>query len=245
MTYTGHVTPGGPTDVRQLDRATIRKLSVSEMHNNVYLLTCRPPASSCSSTPPTTRTAASCSCARAPAGSTTWSPPTSTGTTSGRSRRSPAPPAPRRTPGPTTPTRCPWRPTCGWQHGDVVDRRRARARRASTCAGTPPARSRCPGRDPDGGTAPVHRRLALPRRRGQHQEPRAELRVAVRRRRRARLRPATTTTPGSTPATATTRRSAPSARTCRSGATAAGEVSAAHREARSVHGPVHRPVRQW
>lgn len=40
MTYTGHVTPGGPTDIRRLGRATIRKMSVSEMHNNVYLLTC-------------------------------------------------------------------------------------------------------------------------------------------------------------------------------------------------------------
>jgi glyoxylase-like metal-dependent hydrolase (beta-lactamase superfamily II) len=40
MAYTGHVTPGGPTDVRVLGRATIRKMSVSEMHNNVYLVTC-------------------------------------------------------------------------------------------------------------------------------------------------------------------------------------------------------------
>ena len=40
MSYTGHVTPGGPTDLRRLDRATIRKMSVSEMHNNVYLITC-------------------------------------------------------------------------------------------------------------------------------------------------------------------------------------------------------------
>jgi glyoxylase-like metal-dependent hydrolase (beta-lactamase superfamily II) len=40
MTYTGHVIPGGPTDIRRLDRATIRKMSVSEMHNNVYLVTC-------------------------------------------------------------------------------------------------------------------------------------------------------------------------------------------------------------
>ena len=40
MTYTGHVTPGGPSDVRRLERATIRKMSVSEMHNNVYLVTC-------------------------------------------------------------------------------------------------------------------------------------------------------------------------------------------------------------
>ena len=40
MTYTGKVTPGGPTDVRELGRATIRKMAVSEMSNNVYLVTC-------------------------------------------------------------------------------------------------------------------------------------------------------------------------------------------------------------
>ena len=40
MAYTGHVVPGGPTDIRALGRATIRKMSVSEMHNNVYLVTC-------------------------------------------------------------------------------------------------------------------------------------------------------------------------------------------------------------
>lgn len=40
MTYTGDVTPGGPTQVRELTDVTIRKMSVSPMHNNVYLLTC-------------------------------------------------------------------------------------------------------------------------------------------------------------------------------------------------------------
>ncbi|MEI2775838.1 MAG: MBL fold metallo-hydrolase [Tetrasphaera sp.] len=40
MTYTGEVTPGGPSDVRELGRATIRKIAVSEQHNNVYLVTC-------------------------------------------------------------------------------------------------------------------------------------------------------------------------------------------------------------
>lgn len=40
MSYTGQVIPGGPSDVRQLAALTIRKMSVSEMHNNVYLLTC-------------------------------------------------------------------------------------------------------------------------------------------------------------------------------------------------------------
>ncbi|NLJ54864.1 MAG: MBL fold metallo-hydrolase [Intrasporangiaceae bacterium] len=40
MTYVGEVTPGGPTDLRETDALTIRKMSVSDMHNNVYLLTC-------------------------------------------------------------------------------------------------------------------------------------------------------------------------------------------------------------
>lgn len=40
MSYTGQVVPGGPSDVRELPALTIRKMSVSEMHNNVYLLTC-------------------------------------------------------------------------------------------------------------------------------------------------------------------------------------------------------------
>ena len=40
MTYTGNVQPGGAADVRSLPALTIRKLAVSEMHNNVYLLTC-------------------------------------------------------------------------------------------------------------------------------------------------------------------------------------------------------------
>lgn len=38
--YTGDVVPGGPSDVRELGTATIRKMSVSQMHNNVYLVTC-------------------------------------------------------------------------------------------------------------------------------------------------------------------------------------------------------------
>ena len=40
MTYTGDVTPGGRTDVRTLPGLTIRKMSISTMHNNVYLVTC-------------------------------------------------------------------------------------------------------------------------------------------------------------------------------------------------------------
>ncbi len=41
MTYTGNVSPGGPSDVRSLPDVVIRKASVSSMDNNVYLLTCR------------------------------------------------------------------------------------------------------------------------------------------------------------------------------------------------------------
>lgn len=38
--YTGDVTPGGRSDVRELGPLTLRKCSVGEMDNNVYLLTC-------------------------------------------------------------------------------------------------------------------------------------------------------------------------------------------------------------
>lgn len=41
MGYTGEVRPGGDTDVRTLERVVIRKVSVSDMDNNCYLLTCR------------------------------------------------------------------------------------------------------------------------------------------------------------------------------------------------------------
>ncbi|HEU5144754.1 MAG TPA: MBL fold metallo-hydrolase [Dermatophilaceae bacterium] len=41
MTYTGDVQPGAPADVREVNGLTIRKLAVSQMHNNVYLLTCQ------------------------------------------------------------------------------------------------------------------------------------------------------------------------------------------------------------
>jgi glyoxylase-like metal-dependent hydrolase (beta-lactamase superfamily II) len=39
--YTGHVVPGGASDVRELDAVTIRKASVGTLDNNAYLLTCR------------------------------------------------------------------------------------------------------------------------------------------------------------------------------------------------------------
>jgi glyoxylase-like metal-dependent hydrolase (beta-lactamase superfamily II) len=41
MSYAGRVTPGGPSDVRELPEAWIRKASVSAMDNNAYLVTCR------------------------------------------------------------------------------------------------------------------------------------------------------------------------------------------------------------
>lgn len=41
MTYTGEVSPGGPSDVRVLPDVVVRKASVSAMDNNCFLLTCR------------------------------------------------------------------------------------------------------------------------------------------------------------------------------------------------------------
>jgi glyoxylase-like metal-dependent hydrolase (beta-lactamase superfamily II) len=40
-TYTGDVSPGGPSDVRELPDVVLRKASVSSMDNNVYLITDR------------------------------------------------------------------------------------------------------------------------------------------------------------------------------------------------------------
>lgn len=39
--YTGRVSPGGPEQLRELPALSIRKLAVSAMSNNAYLLTCR------------------------------------------------------------------------------------------------------------------------------------------------------------------------------------------------------------
>src|SRR5690606_521118 len=41
MSYSGSVSPGGPSAVRTLDAAVVRKLSVGPMDNNAYLLSCR------------------------------------------------------------------------------------------------------------------------------------------------------------------------------------------------------------
>lgn len=41
MTYTGAVTTGGASDVRELPDAVIRKADVSAQDNNAYLVTCR------------------------------------------------------------------------------------------------------------------------------------------------------------------------------------------------------------
>jgi glyoxylase-like metal-dependent hydrolase (beta-lactamase superfamily II) len=41
VSYTGEVVAGGPSDVRLLPEAVVRKASVSAQDNNTYLLTCR------------------------------------------------------------------------------------------------------------------------------------------------------------------------------------------------------------
>lgn len=41
MEYDGNVRSGGPVAVRPLEHLTVRKLAVSALSNNVYLLTCR------------------------------------------------------------------------------------------------------------------------------------------------------------------------------------------------------------
>ena len=119
MTYTGSVTPGGPSAVRTLDGLTIRKASVSEMDNNVYLLTCAGPARRLWWTLRTTPPASSPCCRRGQAGSTCSSRHTSTGTTTG--------PWPRcwpRRPRPVRPARrrrcAPGPPDRRLEHGDTL-----------------------------------------------------------------------------------------------------------------------------
>jgi glyoxylase-like metal-dependent hydrolase (beta-lactamase superfamily II) len=41
MPYRGHVSPGGPPEIRELPGLTITKVSVGPMDNNAYLLRCR------------------------------------------------------------------------------------------------------------------------------------------------------------------------------------------------------------
>ena len=60
----------GPWTCGNCRGVTIRKLAVSQMANNAYLLTCRATGASCSSTRPTTPRASSSSCGTAVTGST-------------------------------------------------------------------------------------------------------------------------------------------------------------------------------
>ena len=41
MSYSGKVKPGGPSDVRELPKLVLSKISVGPMDNNAYLLRCR------------------------------------------------------------------------------------------------------------------------------------------------------------------------------------------------------------
>ena len=188
MTYTGHVVPGGPTDVRELGRATIRKMAVSEMHNNVYLLDLPRHRRAAHGRRRRRRAPLPRAGARGhrPAGpprhhAPALGPRPGPGGRGRRARRR----AP--TPAPTTPATCPSCPTCGCTRVtrsavgelelDVIHLR-----------GHTPGSVALAWHDPDGVHPPLHRRLALPRRGRQHEEPGTELRVAVRRRQRAGLR---------------------------------------------------------
>ena len=113
MTYTGHVIPGGPTDIRRLERATIRKMSVSEMHNNVYLVTCAATGEQllidAADDPHRCMLLVREGTGRLDHLVTTHQHWDHVRALEEVARTT----GPRRTPGPTTPTRCPSRPTCG------------------------------------------------------------------------------------------------------------------------------------
>ncbi len=223
MSYTGDVKPGGPADVRVLPHATIRKVAVSAMSNNVYLLTCA--ATGAQLLVDAADDAERC-LALVREAATVWtssSPRTSTGTTTARCGTSSPPPA--RTRRRAGRTRCPSdhprrllaqgdRIEVGALSLEVVHLRGhtpgsiALAYRSPTAAPTcsPVTRS-----SPAAWATPRTRARASPR--SSRMSPRA-------------CSTSTTTTRGSTPATATTRRSAPSALIFGSGASAAGERGA-------------------
>ena len=178
MSYHGKVTPGGPPDVRELAHLTITKVAVER--DGQQLLPAALPAHRRAGAHRRRRRAAPAARAhRRRRSGAAWSPRTSTGTTTGPSPRSSRPPAPRPSPAPTTPTRSPGRPgrLAGVGDGDTVDGRRLHAR------GDPPRRpharlDRAAVRRPRRHSAPVHRRLAVPRRGRQHLRRPDGLRVA-------------------------------------------------------------------
>ena len=166
MTYTGDVTPGGPPAVRELTELTITKVSVGPMDNNAYLLRCRATGEQvlidAANEAPT-----GCSSWSATAGCPPWSPPTSTSTTGWRWRRW----SPR--PGARSLAHADDAPGCRSSGRDVADGdTRARSARCALevihLVGHTPGSIALLYRDPARHPAPVHRRLALPRRGRQH-----------------------------------------------------------------------------
>ena len=111
--YAGHVTSGGPSEVRELRDLVIRKCSVGEFDNNAYLLTCRATGEQLliDAAADAPRLQAFVAEGTGLAGS---SPLTATLTTSGRSSSWPLGPGRRPPRGPTTLLRCRWPPTEPW-----------------------------------------------------------------------------------------------------------------------------------
>ena len=187
MTYTGDVQVGGPADERELPGLTITKLAVGPMDNNAYLLRCR-------ETGEALLVDAANEAGRllelvgdAPL-ATVVTTHQHAGPLAGAGRGGRPPPAPGPWPTRWTPAACRCRST---RRSSTATRSPVGAVHAdgrSTCAGTRPARSRCATTTRDGRDPPVHRRLALPRRPGQHREGPAALRLADGRPGGARLR---------------------------------------------------------
>ena len=224
MPYTGEVTPGGPADTRTAGDIVITKVAVDpEMSNNCYLLRCV-----------STGDQVLIDAAAEPgtllpligdAGLTSvvtthqhWDhhralaevvSATGAQVVAGRPRRRGHHEADRRA-----------------RHPHGGRRRHRRGRRLCPLRHRhrrPHARLDRPGlRGPRRPPAPVHRRLALPRRRRQHREATRTTSAASSTTWRPRSSRRSPTTRGSTPATATTRPSASSARTWPSGASGAG-----------------------
>ena len=162
MTYTGKVQPGGPADVRELPGLDdLQDQRRADGQRRLPAALPGRPTSSCSSTPPTSRTG--CSTWSARTGWSASSPPTGTPTTGRRW------PTWSKATGARTfahPLDAPGIPVETDVFLDDGDRVRFGAVELTVDPpGRPHARQRRPGvRRPGGRPAPVHRRLPVPRR---------------------------------------------------------------------------------
>ena len=188
MSYTGKVRPGGRPDVRELAEADDHQV-LGGRDGQQRLPAALPADRRAAARRRRRRRPRPSSGASAPTGCAASSPPTSTGTTTARWPRWSPPPAPRRRRRRRTPTSCRCRWTCGSRTATVVQVGDCRLE-VIRLTRPHPRLHRAAVRRPRRHAAPVHRRLAVPRRRRQDLVTPSDFDVPGRRRVDQAVRPA-------------------------------------------------------